>query len=798
MCQNCGKMMQAQNEACKSCASRCLPKSRTRLYRFEEDAAFVSLPDAGFVLERVINSLIYSRVLPHLRSAESQVRAGKSLVTREWKGLDAVLNDREILATLSNASKSYRLNSIDRTNDVLQGFVSRKKRQEPAVAGDLKERSFTTGTWSKSKGDAGKSAGSGQKSNLRDLQTRSNGSLKENLGIDIDQELQVSAGHIKEMQQPEHPLVESAQEEAPYDAMAYFESEQEDSNLCEWSESANDFVPAELQGSASGDAGEERPVLEVIQEILADETAAGDSRDLISPQSFEGGQMEEFPLSENQREETIDHGHDPILLEETKSDEGPWAAVAESGAGLTGTDVAETDMRSLSDKNVPECVPEFSPAAGDVPGPLESSLGTANDEVEVIQGRVQENQAVPDGPPIGEQKVAEEEPDLGSDRGQESSTLGTVDITTPGAGSNSSVLEVPASAALNSARKPKERTATEKSAAKLKAPTGLKSMIFVGLAACLFIGFPAIFLMGLLKNLTGDAQQAPSVVTASPDLNQKSISDNDSLFAVADNSSKLEGGKTLASQTPSNMTPPNSVPAVSQTPSNMTPPNPVPAVSQTPSGAVPSKAVPVAGRAPATTDPVSVASQAQSSVTQSNPLPEGKPPLPKTLDPKQVVMAGMQNTPGSTDSSKKSAGSQKDNKVKPKKPNENTLSGIWSLDYKNASGTIGRGKCELLQEKTRLRGLGEDEYGMYRITGTVSGKKVNFQKVYLQNGQVVGSPIPYTGKISKGKNGLPRIDGTWQTSRKEGYNTLARTVTYSYAFRGLMLQAASQSTSPSD
>lgn len=120
---------------------------------------------------------------------------------------------------------------------------------------------------------------------------------------------------------------------------------------------------------------------------------------------------------------------------------------------------------------------------------------------------------------------------------------------------------------------------------------------------------------------------------------------------------------------------------------------------------------------------------------------------------------------------------------------KNPLTGLWSLDFKNPNGAIVRGQVELEQMGQDIRGVGADPYGTYQIGGRIVNKKVSFNKLYVQNGQAVGNAIPYSGKLSKGKNGLPRIDGVWKITRREGYNTLAHFVTHSYAFRGLFLQA---------
>lgn len=108
------------------------------------------------------------------------------------------------------------------------------------------------------------------------------------------------------------------------------------------------------------------------------------------------------------------------------------------------------------------------------------------------------------------------------------------------------------------------------------------------------------------------------------------------------------------------------------------------------------------------------------------------------------------------------------------------LNGDWEIAFMNPSGSVGTGVMTLNQNGNSIDGYGADK-GQFQIRGTVDGDKVQFNKQYVQNGQIVGKPILYAGKIDYMIDQLPQgqkyfvhISGIWQLTKREGYSWRAQ------------------------
>ncbi len=269
--------------------------------------------------------------------------------------------------------------------------------------------------------------------------------------------------------------------------------------------------------------------------------------------------------------------------------------------------------------------------------------------------------------------------------------------------------------------------------------------------ACVFVGFPAFVLLGLVKNIISENANSPmlpsilkSVVKeAAPEIPTANIPDN------IPGMPGLQNAPGVVPQGAPGLT------RMANLPGNL------PGFPGAPQG----------GQLPG---PAAI---------NNKDLPEPMPQLPPTAasgsDAKNAIPSGQTKVA--------SAGPA----TPPRKPDLKHLSGVWALDFKNQAGQIGRGQMVLEQRGNQIRGNGDDGYGSYQIGGTINKQRVSFRKAYIQNGRIVGNPIPYEGKLSMDKKrGVPRIDGVWKLSRREGYNTLSHVATHSYAFRAMMLEMA--------
>jgi hypothetical protein len=74
------------------------------------------------------------------------------------------------------------------------------------------------------------------------------------------------------------------------------------------------------------------------------------------------------------------------------------------------------------------------------------------------------------------------------------------------------------------------------------------------------------------------------------------------------------------------------------------------------------------------------------------------------------------------------------------------LNGQWELGYTNPNGSAATGIIVLQQNGNTLQGYGVDK-AQFQVGGTIDGNTVKFNKQYTQNGQAIGKPILYAGKI---------------------------------------------------
>ncbi len=124
------------------------------------------------------------------------------------------------------------------------------------------------------------------------------------------------------------------------------------------------------------------------------------------------------------------------------------------------------------------------------------------------------------------------------------------------------------------------------------------------------------------------------------------------------------------------------------------------------------------------------------------------------------------------------------------------LSGKWDLAFQNQT-TIEKCSMNLEQRGNVIQGLGADRRGPFQIGGTVNGTTVNFTKVYVQQGQVVGKPIQYQGVLSTRTiqtGPVLQLDGKWEVTKRQGYSWRAQVVTYSGPFQA-RLTAPSETAS---
>ena len=278
------------------------------------------------------------------------------------------------------------------------------------------------------------------------------------------------------------------------------------------------------------------------------------------------------------------------------------------------------------------------------------------------------------------------------------------------------------------------------------------NFLIMVVVACVFLGFPAFVLLGLVKNIIAD-------------------SDSPMVPALLRNMAKEVA--------------PADVPGV-------------PGLDGAKGGA-PLAGLPLApGESPMGpglqgpgAQPGQVAVMPQPTGGTLQDVPEPLPPMPPVQQstPSVQEMANATAPPVMTNPA--SGANQKQPPKRVRKPDLKNLSGLWALDFKNQAGQIGRGQMIVEQRGNQIRGNGADGFGQYQIGGSINKLHVSFQKAYLQNGRIVGNTIPYEGKLSMDKKRhVPRIDGTWKQSRREGYNTLSHIATYTFAFRAMMLEMA--------
>lgn len=287
------------------------------------------------------------------------------------------------------------------------------------------------------------------------------------------------------------------------------------------------------------------------------------------------------------------------------------------------------------------------------------------------------------------------------------------------------------------------------------------NILIMCVVACVFVGFPAFVLLGLLKNIVSenaDSPMLPSILKAvvkeaAPDA-PPGMTDNIPGMQGPGAGMPMPGGPPLPGANPMS----GGLPGMAQMPAGL--PG-MPAQSQV-QVQQKTQAVPAFPGMPAPGSPAT-----------NKDMPEPLPQIGENLPPGQNKVASA--TPPSP----------------PRKPDLKHLSGLWSLDFKNQAGQIGRGQMVMEHKGSQIRGNGDDGYGSYQIGGTINKTHITFRKAYIRNGRIFGNPIPYDGKLSMDKKrGMPRIDGVWKQSRREGYNTLSHVTTHSYAFRAMMLEMA--------
>lgn len=325
---------------------------------------------------------------------------------------------------------------------------------------------------------------------------------------------------------------------------------------------------------------------------------------------------------------------------------------------------------------------------------------------------------------------------------------------------------------------------------------------------CVFVGFPAFVLLGLVKNIVAENKDSPMLPAilktvakdAVPDLPASAIPDEmpgvspgagQSMPGMPGMPGAQGGGQVLpripgmpAAQGGGQVLPGMPVAQGGGMPMQGAPqamPNAQPVQGEKPSG-FPGFSLPslpgFGGPSPQQTPNPSAAVQGQS--------PAGDFP-----EPMPAMQQSGTATPIQTQASAQTKAASAVPPPPPRKPDLKHLSGIWALDFKNQAGQIGRGRMVVEHKGNQIRGNGDDAYGSYQIGGTINKNHVFFRKAYIRNGRIHGNPIPYDGKLSMDKKrGFPRIDGQWKLSRREGYNTLSHVSTHSYAFRAMMLEMA--------
>lgn len=110
------------------------------------------------------------------------------------------------------------------------------------------------------------------------------------------------------------------------------------------------------------------------------------------------------------------------------------------------------------------------------------------------------------------------------------------------------------------------------------------------------------------------------------------------------------------------------------------------------------------------------------------------------------------------------------------------LSGQWDFAYENPGKPPGTGIMVLQQNGSKIEGHGRDK-AEFQISGSIQGDQVTFNKQYVQQGQVAGKPILYSGKIDFQNNNptqqqpyFMHMSGVWQFKKREGFSWRAQIV----------------------